>query len=108
LVGLVNLAPRSAAMATPGTSPHASADQGWPPARSPTHDLRRSVLDAIREGDWYFEPERLDGSRYDPTSAIPGTKEKLSVLAERARAGLPLWHDQDRPDYEEPEAGLKQ
>lgn len=64
--------------------------------------MSKSVLDAIREGDWYFEPEVIDGSQYLATKAIPGTREKLNVLAERARAGLPLWHDKDRPDYEEP------
>jgi hypothetical protein len=24
----------------------------------------------------------------------------LNILADRARAGLPLWHDADRADYE--------
>jgi hypothetical protein len=62
----------------------------------------RSVLDAIRDGDWYFEPDEVDASRFAATSAIPGTREKLEVLAQRARAGLPLWHEFDRPDYEEP------
>lgn len=63
--------------------------------------MSKSVLDAIREGDWYFEPEEVDASRYHATKAIPGTREKLDVLAARARAGLPLWHERDRPDYEE-------
>jgi hypothetical protein len=61
------------------------------------------VLEAIRAGDWYFEPEELDSDRYAATSAIPGTRAKLDVLAERASAGLPLWHAKDRPDYEEVE-----
>ena len=63
--------------------------------------MSKSVLDAIKEGIWNFEPEVVDDNQYDATRAIPGTREKLSVLAERARAGLPLWHDRDRPDYEE-------
>jgi hypothetical protein len=62
--------------------------------------MPKSVLDAIREGDWYFEPEELDSSRFDATNAIPGTPEKIDVLAERASSGLPLWHRLDRPDYE--------
>ncbi len=62
--------------------------------------MSKSVLEAIREGDWYFEPEELDVSRFRPTTAIPGTDAKLAVLAERARAGLPLWHAGDRADYE--------
>lgn len=65
--------------------------------------MSKSVLEAIREGDWFFEPEELEASRFHATSAIPGTYEKLAVLAARARAGLPLWHEQDRADYEEPD-----
>lgn len=62
--------------------------------------MSKSVLDAIREGDWTFEPERVRCDQFDPTQAIPGTTEKLRVLAARVRAGLPLWHDNDRSDYE--------
>ena len=68
--------------------------------------MSKSVLEAIREGLWDFEPERVEGDRYDATRAIPGTKEKLAVLAARARAGLPLWHDRDRIDYEEADAEI--
>lgn len=63
--------------------------------------MSKSVLEAIKEGIWDFEPEEIDGEQYDATRAIPGTREKLSVLAERARAGLPLWHESDRADYED-------
>jgi hypothetical protein len=61
-----------------------------------------NVLDAIREGDWFFEPEDVEPDHFTPTTAIPGTPEKLDILAQRARAGLPLWHTADRLDYEEP------
>jgi len=64
--------------------------------------MYKNVLDAIREGNWLFEPEAVDPSCYKATAAIPGTEEKLNILAERARAGLPLWHECDRADYEEP------
>ena len=64
--------------------------------------MTKSVLDAIREGKWDFEPQIVDVNDFDATRAIPGTDEKLKVLAERVQAGLPLWHDKDRPDYEEP------
>lgn len=30
-----------------------------------------------------------------PTAALPGTSEKVDILAERARRGLSLWHPQD-------------
>lgn len=33
-----------------------------------------------------------------PTDAMPGTLEKVRVLAERADHGKELWHDQDRRD----------
>jgi hypothetical protein len=59
-------------------------------------------MDAIRDGDWYFEPRELDSGEFQATGAIPGTREKIDVLAERARVGLPLWNAHDRPDYEEP------
>jgi hypothetical protein len=65
----------------------------------------RSVLDAIRDGDWFFEPNSVEPTDYPATAAIPGTKEKLAVLADRVQSGLPLWHESDRPDYEEPNAG---
>lgn len=64
--------------------------------------MTKSVLDAIREGNWDFEPEEVDAGHFQATHAIPGTDEKLRVLAERVRAGLPLWHERDRADYEEP------
>ncbi len=33
----------------------------------------------------------------EPTSALPGTPEKVAVLEERARLGLALWHPLDAP-----------
>jgi hypothetical protein len=32
-----------------------------------------------------------------PTSALPGTPEKVAVLEQRARLGLALWHPLDAP-----------
>ena len=63
-----------------------------------------NVLDAIRNGDWHFEPEEVESSDFSATSAIPGSEEKIAVLAARVQSGLPLWHEADRPDYEEPGA----
>lgn len=63
--------------------------------------MSKSVLEAIREGDWYFEPPVAEPHQFSATTAVPGTKEKLQVLVERARAGLPLWHKDDRVGYEE-------
>jgi hypothetical protein len=67
--------------------------------------MLRNVLDAIRDGDWFFEPDSVEPDEFQATRAIPGTKEKLDVLAERVRSGLPLWHQSDRADYEESDNG---
>jgi len=62
----------------------------------------KSVLEAIKLGLWEFEPPEVDSDHYCATGAMPGTKDKLSVLAERVRNGLPLWHPLDRDDIEAP------
>jgi hypothetical protein len=59
------------------------------------------VLDAIKMGLWDFEPDDVDDDRFDSTTAMPGTGEKLQVLAQRVQEGLPLWHAHDRTDYDE-------
>jgi hypothetical protein len=58
------------------------------------------VLDAIKEGYWDYEPEAVEEKRFPSTGAMPGTDEKLEVLAARVREGLPLWHGADRRDYD--------
>ncbi len=68
--------------------------------------MPRSVLEAIKMGIWDFEPPEVECWRFDPADAMPGTEEKLDVLAERARKGLPLWHVQDRCDVESPPPGV--
>ena len=60
-----------------------------------------SVLDAIKLGIWDFEPEDQDSDQFDSTRALPGTVEKLDVLAERVQRGLPLWHPCDRRTYDD-------
>ena len=60
-----------------------------------------SVLDAIKLGIWDFEPEDKDRKSYEATHALPGTDEKLEVMARRVRQGLPLWHPGDRRTYDE-------
>ena len=64
--------------------------------------MPRSVLEAIKMGIWDFEPPEVAFSRFAASDAMPGTEEKLCILAERARKGLPLWHVQDRDDVESP------
>jgi hypothetical protein len=60
-----------------------------------------NVLEAIRDGWWDYEPEELEQSKFDATRAMPGSLEKLTMLAQRAAKGLPLWHDEDRLYYDE-------
>jgi len=59
----------------------------------------RSVLEAIKQGDWNFEPAGSKPVNLEATAALPGTTEKLDVLADRLKQGLPLWHENDRLTY---------
>jgi hypothetical protein len=61
----------------------------------------QSVLEAIKQGQWDFEPADVREQEYRATGAMPGTRDKLSVLAERIRRGLPLWHPSDRRDFDD-------
>ena len=65
--------------------------------------MPRSVLDAIRQGEWNFEPLRDSDPNQQSTAAMPGTPQKLDVLADRLRQGLPLWHPHDRLSYDDTE-----
>jgi hypothetical protein len=62
----------------------------------------RSVLEAIKMGVWDFEPPEAEFTAFNAADAMPGTREKIGILAERVRQGLPLWHVQDRDDMETP------
>ena len=71
--------------------------------------MARSVLEAIKQGDWSFEPSEGPGSVAreggpPATTAMPGTAEKLDVLAERLQRGLPLWHPADRRSFNDADA----
>ena len=63
--------------------------------------MPRSVLDAIRDGDWDYEPDKVPAEDFDSTVALPGSDEKLTVLAERIADGVPLWHPSDRQTYDD-------
>lgn len=63
--------------------------------------MQVSVLEAIREGIWDYEPQDVRADQYSATRAMPGTRAKLNVLAMRAEQGLPLWHDEDRVEYDD-------
>ena len=61
--------------------------------------MPNSVLDAIKMGMWDYEPEEAETQQYGATEALPGTDEKLTILAERVQQGLPLWHPSDRISF---------
>jgi hypothetical protein len=65
-----------------------------------------SVLEAIKQGQWDFEPETVKGEDFECTPALPGTTEKISKLAQRAKDGLPLWHPDDRLSFDESDDAL--
>ena len=70
-------------------------------ARLEDRTVHKSILDAVKNGEWDFEPDQVAENHFDPTGAMPGTREKLGVLADRVRAGLPLWHGRDRTEYDD-------
>jgi hypothetical protein len=59
----------------------------------------RNVFEAITTfgHDEDFAPSRTDG--FGPTDAPAGSRDKISILAERIARGEPLWHESDRSDY---------
>ena len=59
----------------------------------------KNVFEAILKygHDEDFAPKHDE--TYKATQAPAGTREKLEVLAERVRRGEPLWHGDDRADY---------
>ena len=62
--------------------------------------VRQSVLEAIKSGNWNYEPEdSYSNEGFDSTNALPGSDQKLEVLAGRIHSGLPLWHPKDRLTY---------
>lgn len=65
--------------------------------------MPESVLDAIRQGLWDFEPESKERQSHTATKALPGSKKKLDILANRIEQGLPLWHPEDRLTYDDGE-----
>lgn len=64
-------------------------------------EVPKSVLQAIQSGDWTFEPEIMPERDFRATDALPGSDEKLEILARRIQDGLPLWHPSDRHTYDE-------
>ncbi len=68
--------------------------------------MRDSVLDAIKQGQWDFEPDVVEAQEYESTPALPGSSEKIMTLAERVTSGLPLWHPKDRRSFDDSEEAM--
>ena len=69
--------------------------------------MPRSILTAIEEGVWDYEPSDVAEDDYCSTEALPGSEEKLKLLAKRICDGLPLWHPADRQSVDDTEAALQ-
>jgi hypothetical protein len=65
----------------------------------------RSIIEAIKQGDLTFEPNKQPLVNVKATKAMPGTTEKLDVLASRVARGEPLWHPGDRQTYDDGDKG---
>jgi hypothetical protein len=63
----------------------------------------QSVIEAVKMGYWDYEPVAHSNVLCEATDAVPGSMQKLEVLAERLERGLPLWHPADRISYEDAE-----
>ncbi len=68
--------------------------------------MPESVLDAIRQGQWNFEPQIVKEDQYNSTGALPGSTEKIRELAARAEDGFPLWHPRDRRSFDDSDEAL--
>lgn len=65
--------------------------------------LELAVFDLrLQEEQYVFSPEINDNNRgsWRPTHHAAGTDEKIEVMAERAKMGLPLYHPEDNPDVD--------
>lgn len=74
--------------------------------REGSKNVPESVLDAIRQGQWDFEPQEIEADDFFSTEALPGSEDKIGILALRAQDGLPLWHPEDRRSYDDSEEAL--
>lgn len=68
--------------------------------------MAQTILQAIKDGHWDYEPEFLVPENFDSTGALPGTQEKVNKLADRIRNGLPLWHPEDRKTFDDSDDAL--
>ena len=60
-----------------------------------------SILEAIEQGIWDFEPNDKKREGFGSTDALPGSQAQLKIMADRIAKGDPLWHPDDRLTYED-------
>jgi hypothetical protein len=58
-----------------------------------------NVFEAIEQDghDEHFLPSMSE--QFIPTNAAPGSRDKINALRDRVKMGVPLWHCEDRYDY---------
>ena len=42
----------------------------------------------------------VETNEFEPTDLAAGSREKLELLRRRVEMGVPMWHDEDRSDYD--------
>jgi hypothetical protein len=83
---------------TPSAGPPTQLQIG---TKLPGDDMERckNVFEAIlkygHDEDWLPSPK----ANFDSTDAPAGSPEKIEILRKRLELGLPLWHEEDRYDY---------
>ena len=59
----------------------------------------KNVFEAIltygHDEEWLPAPDQ----KFEPTDAPAGSPEKIEILRKRIELGVPLWHENDRYDY---------
>lgn len=69
-------------------------------ARQPTMGNFRNVFDAILHDGHEENFVPIEDDSFVPTDLAAGSREKIELLRRRVEMGVPLWHEQDRFDYE--------
>ena len=58
--------------------------------------MANSILEAVKMRLWDFQPLRIDYSEIEASDNMPGTREKLDILAEHLRRDAVIWDSDDR------------
>ena len=58
-----------------------------------------SILDAVKSGQWDYEPPSVDDRNFQSTRACPARTKNWRILAARLENGLPLWNSKDCRNY---------